>query len=101
MRIYYVRPAQLSESLHFHELVHVVQWKTLGIREFLLTYAIGLAQHGYLHSPLEALAYELQKRFEQGAISGTVVGEVATRTIKARNDAALAFEAHGLLMAPR
>lgn len=32
------------ESIHFHELVHVVQWSALGVDEFLLTYALGVAQ---------------------------------------------------------
>jgi hypothetical protein len=31
-----------DESLHFHELVHVVQWRVLGVRDFLLLYAAGL-----------------------------------------------------------
>jgi hypothetical protein len=55
-----------NESLHFHELVHAVQWEYLGVEKFLLTYAEGLATKGYLGSPLEAMAYELQDYFDWG-----------------------------------
>jgi hypothetical protein len=55
-----------SESLHFHELVHVVQWQCLGVEHFLAAYAIGLAG-GYRANPLEVMAYDLQARFDQNA----------------------------------
>ncbi|WP_333653791.1 hypothetical protein [Dissulfurispira sp.] len=54
-----------DESLHFHELVHVVQWDYLGIEKFLLAYALGLINHGYVNSPLEVMAYGLQQYFIQ------------------------------------
>jgi hypothetical protein len=54
--------AATDESLHFHELVHVVQWKVLGPRDFLLLYALGLAEYGYRESPLEAMAYNHHQR---------------------------------------
>ena len=54
-----------SESTHFHELCHVVQWKCLGLDKFLMAYAIGLLQHGYRNSPLEVMAYEYQMMFEK------------------------------------
>jgi hypothetical protein len=56
-----------DESLHFHELVHVIQWRVLGPETFLAVYADGLEQFGYWKSPLEALAYDLQARFEHEA----------------------------------
>ena len=49
------RPSSL-EVIHFHELVHVVQWRTLGLREFLLTCVLGIIQHGCEESPLKAVA---------------------------------------------
>jgi len=55
-----------NESIHFHELVHVVQWDELGPDAFLLLYGVGLAQHGYRASPLEAMAYRLQAAFDRG-----------------------------------
>ncbi len=52
------------ESLHFHELVHVLQWRLLGPGKFLTLYAEGLARFGYRGNPLEAMAYDFQERFE-------------------------------------
>src|SRR5262245_21577546 len=52
------------ESLHFHELVHVIQWQLLGAERFLALYADGLERHGYRNNPLEVMAYNLQDRFE-------------------------------------
>ena len=58
-----------DESLHFHELVHVVQWRVLGARNFLLAYAAGLATpEGYASNPLEVIAYGLQEQFERGTV---------------------------------
>jgi len=42
-----------DESLHFHELVHVVQWRILGPERFLWLYADVLERFGYRNSPLE------------------------------------------------
>lgn len=51
------------ESLHFHELVHVIQWQLLGAERFLALYADGLEKHGYRNSPLEVMAYTHEARF--------------------------------------
>jgi hypothetical protein len=64
--MYFVDEAQATEGTHFHELCHVAQWNTLGVREFLLTYALGILLHGYEASPFEAIAYDLQLEFESG-----------------------------------
>ena len=37
------RSVATDETLHLHELVHVVQWQVLGPKDFLLLYAVGLA----------------------------------------------------------
>jgi hypothetical protein len=43
---YFIHPGSAAnESVHFHELVHVIQWQVLGPREFLLLYASGLVEH--------------------------------------------------------
>ena len=71
--MYFVQRSHSVEHVHFYELIHVVQWDTLGVNEFLLTYALGIAQHGHMQSPLEAVAYDLQDQFEKGAtLSRTV-----------------------------
>ena len=65
-----------DESLHFHELVHVIQWQRLGVEKFLLAYAAGLISHGYRNSPLEAMAYDLQARFDRNGPPFDVVASV-------------------------
>jgi len=67
-----------SESLHFHELVHICQWNYLGVDRFLLLYGLGLMQHGYKRSPLEEQAYTLQARFENFEEPFDVESQVAS-----------------------
>jgi hypothetical protein len=57
--------ARHDESLHFHELVHVIQWKLLGAKAFVAAYADGLERFGYRNSPLEVMAYNAQAMFEK------------------------------------
>lgn len=55
-----------DESLHFHELVHVVQWQHLGPDQFIMAYALGhLLNGGYQANPFEDMAYGLQSRFDR------------------------------------
>ena len=61
-----------DERLHFHELVHVIQWSLLGPERFLAMYADGLERFGYRDSPLEAMAYRLDGHFQQGAVPFSV-----------------------------
>jgi hypothetical protein len=69
-----------SESLHFHELVHVIQWARLGVDNFLLAYGLGLIQAGYANSPLEAMAFALQGLFDRGALPTDVVQTIEQHT---------------------
>jgi hypothetical protein len=65
---YFVRADQAhDESLHFHELIHVIQWRLLGPEQFLALYADGLERFGYRKSPLEEMAFRLQHRFQREA----------------------------------
>ena len=52
-----------NEAIHFHELVHVIQWRVLGPENFIRSYADGLERFGYRNSPLEVMAYDAEKRF--------------------------------------
>ena len=54
-----------DEALHFHELIHVIQWSLLGPERFLGTYAAGLETFGYRDSPLEAMAFDAEAAFAQ------------------------------------
>jgi len=66
LNTYFVRADRAhDESLHFHELVHVIQWRLLGAEEFLALYADGLERFGYRKSPLEVMAFSLQHRFQR------------------------------------
>ena len=65
------RENDTTEATHFHELCHVVQWKALGVRDFLMTYALGLLAHGYRESPLEAIAYRLQRSSRRASLGPT------------------------------
>jgi hypothetical protein len=53
-----------DESIHFHELVHIIQWQLLGPEKFLASYSEGLERFGYRESPLEVMAYDFQNRFD-------------------------------------
>ncbi len=53
-----------DERLHFHELIHVIQWRLLGPASFLAAYADGLERFGY-PSPLEMMAYDAEASFSQ------------------------------------
>jgi len=51
--------------LHFHELVHVAQWKILGGSNFISRYISEVQRYGYDYSPLEIMAYTLQGSFSK------------------------------------
>jgi len=52
-----------DEAIHFHELIHVVQWRILGPEQFLRSYSDGLERVGYKNSPLEVMAYDAEAAF--------------------------------------
>jgi hypothetical protein len=67
-----------NEALHFHELVHVIQWQLLGPKSFVAAYADGLEKIGYRASPLETMAYMLENVFRVSQTPfdvGTVIRE--------------------------
>ncbi|HTV66226.1 MAG TPA: hypothetical protein VMD98_11510 [Bryocella sp.] len=66
----------LTPQLIFHELVHVVQYRLLGIDEFARLYVRGYLHDGYEGTPLEVCAYELDGRFIMGSVGFNVEAEV-------------------------
>ncbi len=63
---YFIHPDCVGdEVLHFHELIHVIQWHELGVNGFLLAYAHGLLTVGYLENPLEVQAGLHERRFRE------------------------------------
>ncbi len=92
---FFLQQGQASESLHFHELLHVVQWERLGVDNFLLAYGVGLVQFGYQKSPLEQLAYSLQRSFDNGMPPQDLVSVIETRTDAIWTQVAPALQAVG------
>ena len=52
-----------NEAIHFHELIHVAQWRILGPEGFLYSYANGFERYGYRDNPLEVMAYDAKAVF--------------------------------------
>jgi hypothetical protein len=94
--LYFLRTGDPAGTVHFHELVHVVQWQTLGVADFLSTYAVGLAQHSYETSPLESIAFWLEGQFALGIAPLDVSGFAAKHARAARDAAAQVFRKHHL-----
>ncbi len=62
---YFIKKTLVTEeTLHFHELIHVIQWRVLGPERFLAAYANGLDRFGYENSPLEKMAYDAEALFK-------------------------------------
>jgi hypothetical protein len=96
--MYFVHEGHSSAALHVHELVHVVQWRTLGVQPFLLAYALGILESGYSESPLEAIACQLQAQYEDGAAIPQLFATVSNHAKAEAERAANTFAAHGLRM---
>ena len=57
---------EFTDALLFHELVHVVQYAQMDLKEFAARFVNGFIQGGsYEEVPLEKMAYELEDRFSQ------------------------------------
>ena len=57
---------QLDRGTLFHELVHVVQYRVLGLKQFARLYVRGFLEGGgYENIPLERQAYQLGARFDR------------------------------------
>lgn len=73
----------LTDSLLFHEMVHAVQFKRLGLRGFAEHYVRGfLAGGSYEEIPLEKQAYELEGRFAAKRAAAFSVEEDVIARIK-------------------
>lgn len=71
------------DGLVFHELVHAVQYKLLGIDAFVRRYVTGWAENGYDYEsiPLEREAYRLQARYEADPGQGFSVAAEVSRSL--------------------
>src|ERR1700744_4120413 len=68
----------ITPQLVFHELVHVLQYRLLGIEEFARLYVRGYLHAGYDGTPLDVCAYHLDGRFIMGSDGFSVEDEVKT-----------------------
>jgi hypothetical protein len=65
---YFIKQAvETQEVVHFHELIHVIQWRLLGPEGFLKAYANGLEEFGYENSPLEKMVYDAEASFKRSS----------------------------------
>ena len=63
---YYIKQNAVNVlSLHFHELVHVIQYDELTQQGFIKRYIQEIKDFGYDNAPLEKMAYELEDRYKK------------------------------------
>jgi len=75
-----VHTQPLTRPLLFHELVHVVQYRHLGVAGFAELYVRGFLTGGsYEEIPLEKQTYELEERFMQNDEAFSVDEDVQRR----------------------
>jgi len=75
-----VARGEIWESLLFHEMVHVTQFRLLGVRRFAEQYMRGfVATRSYEGIPLEVCAFTLEDRFLRGGGPLDVEAEVRRR----------------------
>lgn len=60
------RELECELRLHFHELVHVCQWRLLSVKGFLMRYISEIERFGYRQAPLEIQAYDLDRHYAVG-----------------------------------
>jgi hypothetical protein len=80
-----------DEGTHLHELIHTIQWSVLGVRDFLLTYGLGLAMYGYEQSPLESVAFGFQESFERARPVIDLEKYVTQHALQSRLNAKIVF----------
>lgn len=59
----FIHKNHIQDTIVFHELVHVLQWRALGDIDFIVTYALQLIRFSYDAHPLEDIAYDWENRF--------------------------------------
>ena len=94
--MYFLKKEYATESVHAHELVHVVQRGELGLREFLFTYALGIAEKGYHQSPFESEARRVQTEFDAGRVVPDLLASVKAHARRHRDQAREIFRQHAL-----
>jgi hypothetical protein len=71
-----------TNGLLFHELVHVEQYRQLGVARFAALYVRGFLEGGgYFEIPLEQNAYSLGGQYEENPARNFTVGDEVARLI--------------------
>jgi hypothetical protein len=99
--MYFLDRSQATEAIHLHELVHVVQWGTLGVPAFLSAYGVGIVRHGYEASPFETAAFDMQDHFERGEPIPDLTGLVSAHAERIYAETEELFRSVGLTMSRR
>jgi len=77
---YYIKPHVADNlRLHFHELVHVAQWKQLGADGFIQRYIGEINKYGYSRAPLEVMAYLCDAHFSKNGDKVDIPSYVAKK----------------------
>jgi len=82
--VIFVHASVTAESTYFHELVHAVQWRTLGTDDYLLTCGVGLVECGYAQSPFEAFTFDLQRQFDRGVAMPDLARRITDHALQTR-----------------
>ena len=99
--MYFLSSDHVSEAIHLHELVHVVQWLTLGVPAFLSTYAVDIVRYGYEQCPFEAIAFEAQSRFQREEPMPALAEAIRRHAEDAYADVGTVFHSVGLSISRR
>ena len=63
--LYFIKEHSANDlTIHVHELVHVAQWKLLGVIGLIKKYISELENYEYEHASLENMAYAIENRFD-------------------------------------
>ncbi len=79
-RIFVLPVSEESESVHFQQVVRLVQWDEAGGDLFLLSYFSLLAEVGFRRSPLIDLIYRLGAAFDRGETLPGLEDDIRRRT---------------------
>jgi hypothetical protein len=88
----FLHESMATESTCFHEIVHALEWRALGVR-YLTTYAAGLVQHGYARSPLEVIAFDMQSAFDRATPVPNILARIEAASLEAAREADAYFDA--------
>jgi hypothetical protein len=82
----FLHESMATDSTCFHEVVHALEWRALGVR-YPTTYAAGLMQYGYARSPLEVIAFDMQSAFDRATPVPDILARIEAGSLEAGREA--------------